>query len=150
MIIIISISLSLSFSLFQLALRHSSWFSPRMHFLCVFSSPLVYHCFAVKLLNSFIGVSTLVTFLFERHGCVRGVVYVECVLQHFASLLSFVRAHLGLLRETDLFPLCSPTRPTLVHFSLVVFVRVGPADRKSATREVRYGSDQRRFCGIQI
>lgn len=47
-----------------------------------FSSPLVCHCFTVKLLNSFIGVSTLVTFLSERHGCVRGVCHlcVECVL----------------------------------------------------------------------
>lgn len=77
--ITILISLSLPFSLLQLVLRRSSWFSSRMHFLCVFSSPLVYHCFTVKLFNSFIGVSTLVTFLFERHGCVRGVVYMSNV-----------------------------------------------------------------------
>lgn len=41
-----------------------------------FSSPLVCHCFTVKLLNSFIGVSTLVTFLSERHGYVRGVSFM--------------------------------------------------------------------------
>lgn len=86
---IISISLSLSFSLLQLVLRRSSWFSPRMHFPLRVLVSSVYHCFTVKLFNSFIGVSTLVTFLFERHGCVRGVVYMSNVSCNI-SLLSFI------------------------------------------------------------
>jgi len=74
-----NLDFSFPFFLLQIVLCRSSWFSPRMHFLCVFSSPLVCHCFTVKLLNSFIGVSTLVTFPFESHGCIRGVIYMSNV-----------------------------------------------------------------------
>jgi len=80
-----NLNFSFLFFLLQIVLCRSLWFSPRMHFLCVFSSPLVCHCFTVKLLNSFIGVSTLVTFPFESHGCIRGVIYmsnVSCNISH--------------------------------------------------------------------
>lgn len=120
----ISSSLSLSSSLLQLVLRHSWWFSLRMPFpLRVSRSPLVCHCFTVKLLNSFIGVSTLVTFLSERHGCVRGVSFM-CRMCLVTFSLLFYRSFELIHRETDLFPLRSPARTTTptVHLSAVVGV----------------------------
>lgn len=112
-------------------LRRSSRFCPRMHFLSyVFSSPLVYHCFTVKLFNSFIGVSTLVTFLLERHGCVRGVVYMSNVSCNISLLFyrSFELIPVS-LREADLFPLRSRVLPSPVHlFPFVGFTGVGPAE----------------------
>lgn len=77
-----------------------------------FSSPLVCHCFTVKLLNSFIGVSTLVTFLFERHGCVRGVVYVSNVSCNISLLFyrSFELIPVSSGRQIS-FPLLPPARP---------------------------------------
>lgn len=118
------LSLSRSF-----LLRRSSRFC--MHFLSyVFSSPLVYHCFTVKLFNSFIGVSTLVTFLLERHGCVRGVVYMSNVSCNISLLFyrSFELIPVS-LREADLFPLRSRVLPFPVHLFLFVgFTGVGPAE----------------------
>jgi len=90
--------------------------------LCVFSSPLVCHCFTVKLLNSFIGVSTLVTFLFERHGYVRGCHYVSNVSCNISLLFyrSFEFIPVSSGRQIS-FPLRSPARP-LIHLSFVVGV----------------------------
>lgn len=128
----ISSSLSLSSSLLQLVLRHSWWFSLRMPFpLRVSRSPLVCHCFTVKLLNSFIGVSTLVTFLSERHGCVRGVSFMcRMCLVTFSLLFyrSFELIHRGDRSLSSSFssahhhPYCSPLRRRWG------FTGVGPAE----------------------
>lgn len=131
-------NLGFSFSLFlALAACPPSLFAilfPRMHFpLCVFSSPLVYHCFTVKCCsNSFIGVSTLVTFLLERHGCVRGVVYMSNVSCNISLLFyrSFELIPVSCGRQIS-FPLRSPTCPVLPRSLLPRrwgFTGVGPAE----------------------
>lgn len=146
MIIIISISLSpsRSFSLSSVALRGSPHACISSACSRLSSSVSLFYCQVAQHLywcfyTRYISIRT--SWLCSWCG-----LYVECVLQHFASLLSFVRAHLGLLRETDLFPLRSPARPTPVHFSPIV-LRVGPANRKSAARELRYAAINGGFVG---
>lgn len=94
--------------------------------------------FTVKLFNSFIGVSTLVTF--ERHGCVRGVVYMSNVscnisLLFYCSFELILQSPAGDRSLSSSFSSASHPRSLLPSFG---FYRRRPGGIVKARHEERY------------